>query len=205
VNNDLKIHNFLPSSYANGPGRRAVVWVQGCSLKCPGCYNPDTHNPEGGFTISVSELYNKIVSLKDSIEGITISGGEPLEQPEALAELVQKIRETTNFSIIVFTGYEWNELENILNYSEEKTNPKPTLTPNMLRKVINSIDILIAGRFDFKQKIGRHLLGSANKTIRFFTNRYNLKDFDNVPESEIVITADGKVVISGINPPRLKV
>lgn len=204
MNNDLKIHRFLPISYANGPGRRATIWLQGCSLNCPGCYNPDTHNPEGGFIISTSELYDKIVSLKNSIKGITISGGEPLEQAESLAELVQKIRETTNYTIILFTGYEWDELENILNFSEEKTNPKPMLNPNAVKKIINSIDILIAGRFDFKQKTPRHLIGSANKTIRFFTKHYNIKDLEKVPESEIVITSGGNVLISGINPPHLK-
>jgi anaerobic ribonucleoside-triphosphate reductase activating protein len=205
VNNDLKINNFLPLSYANGPGKRAVIWVQGCSLKCPGCYNPDTHNQEGGIAISIENLYDKIILLKDSIEGLTISGGEPLEQAEALAELIQKIRETANFSIIVFTGYEWNELEGVLKYSEKNTNFLPALNRDAVKKIINSIDILIAGRFDAKQKVARHLRGSANKVVSFLNNRYNMKDLENVPEYEVVITAEGKILISGINPPRLNI
>ncbi len=205
VNNDLRINNFLSSSYANGPGKRAVVWVQGCSLKCPGCYNPDTHNQDGGFTISIEKLYDKIISLKDSVEGLTISGGEPLEQAEALAELIRKIRETSNLSIIVFTGYEWNALECVLKNSEKNTTFPPALNSDAVKMIFNSIDILIAGRFDYKQKVARHLQGSANKIVRFFTNRYNMKDLENVPESEIVITAEGKILVSGINPPRLNV
>ena len=66
----LRLHAFLPRSRANGPGTRAVIWVQGCSLGCPGCFNPKTHAFSGGEEVPVEELFQRIVELGPAIEGI---------------------------------------------------------------------------------------------------------------------------------------
>ncbi|RME55891.1 MAG: 4Fe-4S cluster-binding domain-containing protein, partial [Deltaproteobacteria bacterium] len=59
---ELRIADFLPCSEVNGPGRRAVVWVQGCSLGCPGCFNPHTHSKGGGRTIAIEVLAQRILA-----------------------------------------------------------------------------------------------------------------------------------------------
>ena len=74
----LRLHGFEPCSAANGPGRRAVLWVQGCTLACPGCFNPRTHD-RSGDQVGVDELFSRIDQLGDRIEGVTVSGGEPLQ------------------------------------------------------------------------------------------------------------------------------
>jgi anaerobic ribonucleoside-triphosphate reductase activating protein len=66
----LRVHHFLPLSYANGPGRRAVLWVQGCTLGCPGCFNPETHRNRGGEQVTIDDLFNRFVTLVGVIEGI---------------------------------------------------------------------------------------------------------------------------------------
>ena len=88
----LRIHAFEPFSRANGPGVRAAIWVQGCSLGCPGCFNPDTHPFAGGELLAVDDLFRRILALGDAIEGITVSGGEPLQQRRPLLALLQRVR-----------------------------------------------------------------------------------------------------------------
>ena len=106
----LRLHHFLPRSRANGPGVRAVTWVQGCSLGCPGCFNPETHAPSGGDVVNLDELCQRILALGDSIEGLTISGGEPLQQCSAVTELLRRIKAEARLSVILFTGFEWEEV-----------------------------------------------------------------------------------------------
>ena len=71
----LKLHAFLPVSYANGPGRRAVIWLQGCSKACPGCFNPALKPKERGKVVSVAELFLRLKTLETEVEGVSISGG----------------------------------------------------------------------------------------------------------------------------------
>ena len=94
----------------NGPGRRAVLWVQGCSLACPGCFNPETHAIEGGQSIAVAEFFDLIDSQAGEIEGLTVSGGEPLQQLEALTQLLRLVREHTELSVLLFTGLRLEEI-----------------------------------------------------------------------------------------------
>ena len=61
----LRLHQFLPASRANGPGLRAVLWVQGCSLGCPGCFNPQTHPFNEGQPVPVENLVSQIVALEE--------------------------------------------------------------------------------------------------------------------------------------------
>jgi anaerobic ribonucleoside-triphosphate reductase activating protein len=180
----LRIHQFLPHSRANGPGARAAIWVQGCSLGCPGCFNPETHSFVGGQLISVDELFHRIKGLGDSIEGITISGGEPLQQHRPLIEFLLRVRKETALSVLVFTGYTWEE----------------TLRKPFAEAFLSCIDILISGRYDQSSRIARDLRGSENKTVHFLTDRYAIEDLQSVPHAEAVITVDGDVVLSGIDP-----
>src|SRR4051812_23018477 len=87
-----------------GPGNRAVIWVQGCPLACPGCIVPDSWYATGGETISVHALVNWITDQKD-IEGITLSGGEPMAQAEPLSELIRNVQSQADLGVVCYTGY----------------------------------------------------------------------------------------------------
>ena len=70
MSTSLRLHAFLPCSRTNGPGTRTVIWAQGCSLGCPGCFNPQTHPPSGGQAIPVAEVSHRVLRLRPAIEGI---------------------------------------------------------------------------------------------------------------------------------------
>lgn len=85
-----RIHSFQSLGTVDGPGIRAVVFMQGCPLRCICCHNPDTWDYGGGSEITVKELVKKISSLRSyfgSQGGVTVSGGEPLAQAEFVREL----------------------------------------------------------------------------------------------------------------------
>lgn len=180
----LRIHQFLPYSRVNGPGLRAVVWVQGCSLGCPGCFNPQTHSFEGGEVVAVDELLARLVALRESIEGVTLSGGEPLQQRLPLLTLLQQIRQETSLTTLLFSGFTWAEIERMPG----------------VKAILVCLDVLIAGRYEAGQHLARDLRGSANKTVHFLTNRYGPSDLQIIPSTEIIITPTGEVMVSGIDP-----
>ena len=182
----LRLHRFLPRSRANGPGARAVLWVQGCGLGCPACYNPATHTTGAGEAVAVADLCARLAALGDGIEGLTVSGGEPLQQRPALLELLRRVRRETALSVVVFTGFTREEVGRLPEAGE----------------VLACVDVLIAGRYDATRRVARGLLGSANKTVHFLTARYTAADLEAVPPAEVVITAAGEVVLSGIDPLR---
>ncbi len=181
----LRLHAFEPASRANGPGLRAVLWTRGCSLGCPGCFNPETHSFDGGELVDVEELAGRVAAL-GNIEGVTVSGGEPLQQRPALLAFLRRLRERTRLSVLVFTGF-----------SREEVRRLPEA-----EALLGCIDVLLAGRYDAARHLGRGLIGSANKTAHFLTDRYGPADLEAVPPAEVVITADGEVVASGIDPLR---
>ncbi len=106
----IRIHALIPTTDVNGPGKRFGIWLQGCSRKCPDCYNPDAQDAAGGYEMSIEYLYHKIISTQ-GIEGVSFSGGEPLEQAEALIELMTKIKENTSLTIIIFTAFTMPQLK----------------------------------------------------------------------------------------------
>ncbi len=180
----LALAHRIPASRANGPGERAVIWVQGCTLNCPGCFNPETHPFGAGEILSVSSLLEWLKDLPPSLEGLTISGGEPLQQAPALAEFLLGVRETTQLSVLLFTGYEWNEIQPIRG----------------IKEILDCIDVLISGRYQDNRRLAAGLAGSSNKTIHYLTTRYTPADLEVVPEAEIWIEPDGRILFSGIDP-----
>jgi anaerobic ribonucleoside-triphosphate reductase activating protein len=180
----LRLHHFLPISLANGPGARAVIWVQGCTLDCPGCFNPETHDVDKGDLVPVPRLVQQILAMLASIEGITISGGEPLQQFEGVLALLQYVKRYTSLSVVLFTGYSWMEVVALPGASE----------------LLGLIDVLVSGRYDQTQRTAFDLRGSANQAIHLLSSRYAMADLACVPTTEVVIGSDGEVVLSGIDP-----
>jgi len=180
----LRVHHFEERSYANGPGCRLVLWLQGCTLKCPGCFNPATHNQRAGQMFAVAALAERMRQAGPDIEGLTISGGEPLLQIPALNALLEQIRTTTRLSVLLFTGYDWDEIQKMPASGQ----------------LLQQLDVLIAGRYRADQRSAHGLIGSTNKTVHFLTQRYTGADLHIVPPAEITIDADGEVHLSGIDP-----
>lgn len=182
----LRLYAIEHASRANGPGRRAVVWVQGCTLSCPGCFNPQTHDARAGFLIPCDELAQRLLALAD-LEGLTISGGEPLQQAEALLRLLQQIRARSSLSILVFSGYTLAEIRRLPSGSE----------------LLSQIDVLVAGRYDRQHPASLGLLASANQRIHLLSTRYRASDLTGAARTEVILHRDGTMTLSGIAPARL--
>ena len=91
-NTYLNISKTLSHSRANGPGTRAVIWVQGCTIGCDGCYSQSTHPHRKIHLVDPLVLAKWVCSI-EGIEGVTISGGEPFEQSEALVKFLLCVKE----------------------------------------------------------------------------------------------------------------
>ena len=104
----LKINGIVAESIVDGPGLRFVIFTQGCPHCCPGCHNPQTHDPEGGHFTDTEALLSAI-SENPLLEGVTFSGGEPFLQSGALAELGGKIQ-ALGLDVVTYTGYTLEEL-----------------------------------------------------------------------------------------------
>ncbi|MGI6401194.1 MAG: anaerobic ribonucleoside-triphosphate reductase activating protein [Thermoguttaceae bacterium] len=104
----IRIAGVVRDSIVDGPGLRYTLFVQGCPRRCPGCHNPQTHDPEGGVETTTERLLKDVAS-DPLLDGVTFSGGEPFMQAAALAEMASEIRKI-GLNIVVYTGYTWEEL-----------------------------------------------------------------------------------------------
>jgi anaerobic ribonucleoside-triphosphate reductase activating protein len=165
--------NNTSYSTVNGPGYRFVLWVQGCQLNCKGCFNAETHSYDGGSRIDIGVLATEINS-NPTIEGITISGGEPLDYARELIELLKLINPT--MTSIIFTGYTLKEIiKNV--YKTE---------------LIKRVDLVISGRYN--QKTEHPFL---NKKVLNITGRVDYNYF--IPKTRIEYSINKeKVTKTGI-------
>jgi hypothetical protein len=110
----MLLHALIPASRANGPGLRAVVFFQGCTLACRGCFNPDTH-PYTGTEVAAEAVAERLLRAhkEHGVEGVTFSGGEPMQQADSLLRLIQGLRrQAPELSFGLFSGY--SDLELVL-------------------------------------------------------------------------------------------
>jgi anaerobic ribonucleoside-triphosphate reductase activating protein len=183
---NLRLHAIEPRSRANGPGARFVVWLQGCTLGCPGCFNPTTHSTESGTLVDVDDVIAQLRATR-GIEGLSLSGGEPLQQAAAASALLEAAREL-GLSTLAFSGYTIEEIRALES------------GPDVLAR----LDVLIDGRYVAGDRLATGLRGSANQRIQLLTSRYSLADVEATPVAEIRIARDGQVVLTGVNPLKLK-
>ncbi|MFT3694352.1 MAG: 4Fe-4S single cluster domain-containing protein [Kofleriaceae bacterium] len=181
----LRLHAYEPRSRANGPGARFVVWMQGCTLGCPGCFNASTHDASGGREIAVEDLLAEMATAK--VEGLSLSGGEPMQQIDATVELLRGAR-ALGLSTLAFSGYTIDEIRALPRGDE----------------ALALLDVLIDGRYVSTERLASGLRGSANQRIQLLTERYSLADVEATPVAEIRISKTGEAVLTGVNPLKLK-
>ena len=183
----MRIHQILMRTRANGPGIRLGLWLQGCSRKCLGCSNPETHDKTEGYDLSLNEIYTMILDSENCIDGVSISGGEPLEQIEELMELLKFIRFKTSLTTILWTGYSLKEIHRITDFN----------------KISKLVDLMIIGPYIQKLHEPKGLKGSSNQEYLFITSKYTEEDLLNIPDTEIIFE-EGEIKITGINTEQVK-
>lgn len=104
----VRIAGSKKHSSVNGPGVRYVLFMQGCTHKCPECQNPETHDLQGGMECDLQAVIDDILSTR-YLDGLTLSGGDPLMQPEATKEIARQAKDA-GMNIWLYTGYTWKQV-----------------------------------------------------------------------------------------------
>jgi anaerobic ribonucleoside-triphosphate reductase activating protein len=159
-----QIAQIVPSTEAEGPGKRFAVWFQGCPLRCPGCCNPEFLPFKGGQTKTLREISDWMDRSREEtgVEGITLLGGEPFAHAPAAAALARAARER-GLSVMVFSGYTIEQLREM---------PEPAVG-----ELLAHTDILVDGPYVREQPdTERRWIGSKNQRIHFLTDRYHFDE-----------------------------
>jgi len=184
----FRIGKYLISHYVNGPGKRFVIWFQGCPFRCKGCFNPEFWDENGGECMDVKDMIHLILNADavEKLDGVTFTGGEPFMQAKNILPLAREIK-SNGLSIVSYTGY---LLQDILNGNVPYGN-----------ELIKYIDILIDGKFIEEEKAPLIWRGSRNQKVYFLTDRYKyLEKFVNIEgekEMEILVGED-KITTTGM-------
>lgn len=181
---EIALHGFLPVSTVNGPGKRSVVWVQGCIFDCPGCFNQEARPFTRDRLVTGSEL---IAQIPSEVEGITISGGEPFCQAWALIGFCREVK-ARGLTIMLYSGYTLARIKAIYD-------------PACLG-LLEQADILVDGLYEQKIPATNPWAGSGNQQVHFLSTRYSaiLLPVDQKKQAryeEIIIDEEGLVIHTG--------
>lgn len=180
----LNIMGYVDESEVNGPGCRAVIWVQGCLRECPGCFNPESWSFEIQELISIEALVERI--LNNSLnEGVTFSGGEPFWQAPALASLARQVK-AAGLNVMSFTGFTLEQLQD-------------EYAPAGAQELLEQLDILIDG--PYIESLAIHSpdspVSSRNQRIHVLNPAFKDRITWASDQMEIHILKDGSRIITG--------
>jgi len=193
----MLLHALIPASRANGPGLRAVVFFQGCSLGCPKCWNPKTH-PFHGAEVTVDAVVQEVLRarVQHALEGVTFSGGEPMQQAGSLLGLMHSLRSRApELSFGMFSGYTEHELAQgrYWTWGDGSSEHKRR---RLWQEIRACLDFAILGRFNQAQPGSQPLCTSRNQVLRLFSDRYTPANFSE-ELTEISIHEGGRVEVTG--------
>ena len=129
----LRIIGIYPETISDGYGLRYAIYFAGCAHRCPGCHNPESHDPRRGepLTVERAETICAAIAANPILDGVTLSGGDPLLQPEAMAAFLRLVKERTGQNVWCYTGYTFEKL---------LRNPRQA-------QLLKYIDVLVDGKF----------------------------------------------------------
>lgn len=178
----INVHSIIPVSRINGPGKRMVVFFQGCNNKCAGCFNPETHPFIRIAEHSPGTIFSNF--YRPGIEGLTVSGGDPFYQRRGLLRLLKIAKDVYGLSTVVYTGFTYERLA----------------ASTLCRAIFRYTDVLIDGRFDETKREPTMLArGSTNQRLHFLSNRYVAKDFIMPGKVELIVGSEGTITQTGFS------
>lgn len=164
-NDSIRLAGIIRESIVDGPGIRFVVFAQGCPHHCRGCHNAETHDFDGGYDESIERIM-KAIDEDPLISGVTFSGGEPVCQPKAFAQLAKEVKKR-NLSLMMFSGYIF---EDILTMSSEN---------QALKELVKNLDLLMDGPYvEEERDLTLRFRGSRNQ--RFIDVKKSLETGETV-------------------------
>ena len=152
----LYLNRIIPSITNLGPGKRIGLWLQGCSLRCRGCMSPELFDKDERYRRDLESIFQEMIHLSPGHDGVTVSGGEPMEQSLALGVLMEKIRRHTRLDLMLYSGYTREEIQ---QSSQE------------MCYLLDQIDILIDGRYHHDLPTRKLWRGSANQRMHLLSER----------------------------------
>ena len=145
---NMRIAGIVNDSIVDGPGLRLAIFAQGCPHHCPGCHNPESHDFAGGSDMDTE----KIIARMDAnplLDGITLTGGEPFEQPEA-CRILADAAHARGLNVWAYSGYTFEQLCAV----PEK------------RRLLEACDVLVDGPFLLeKRSLDLRFRGSKNQRV----------------------------------------
>jgi anaerobic ribonucleoside-triphosphate reductase activating protein len=171
-----------------GPGDRFVLWVQGCPLRCAGCHNPQFQDFVDRHWVSVDELSDTVLAVR-GIEGLTLVGGEPFVQAQALAKLARKVR-VEGLSLMSYSGFTHEKLlSGAIPHADE---------------LLRETDLLLDGPYRGDLPTNRPWRGSDNQRLICLSDRHREQISEwNLPKGqqfELRLSSQGNLEVLGIPP-----
>lgn len=147
----IRLSGIYKNSIVDGPGIRYAIYTQGCQHQCPGCHNPGTHDIQGGYFNETTDVINDVLKYP-LIKGITISGGEPFLQIEAVLEITNTFY--GHKDIMIYTGFDYDFLLEKAKKDE------------MLDQLLHTVDYIVDGKFiQALRDLSLTYRGSSNQRI----------------------------------------
>lgn len=186
----MRVARILYPIQALGPGSRVAVWTAGCRKRCPKCENPELWSSSPDQEIEAKKLAERLLRLNAvyGTHALTLTGGDPLEQPWDLLEALRLVRGSYD-DILVYTGYEWCEVEEALG-------------PLLFSELCEFVDVIIDGRYiEEKNDKGLALRGSSNQTLRFLSDGLRGKYETYIEQGRVIqnVAYSGRVISVGIH------
>lgn len=184
----LRVGARVPVTHAEGPGARYALWLQGCSIRCPGCCNPHLFEAAGGEPVPAATLLAEVAAVRTEVEGVTLLGGEPFEQASALAAFASGVR-ALGLSVLAFSGY---RIEELRARRDQGTSA-----------LLAATDVLVDGRYEAtRPETERLWAGSTNQRFHYLTDRYSTAIERPSPGTrlrsvEVRLAPDGRLSLNG--------
>jgi anaerobic ribonucleoside-triphosphate reductase activating protein len=186
MTDEFNLLGELEQTTVNGPGNRYMIHLQGCPLKCPGCFNPESWNFKEKNIVNIYSLADKILDF--SPEGLSISGGEPMMQAPTLLKFLQYLHKKSQppfkKGILMYSGFYESELEEIPEYKE----------------ILSLVSVIISGRYIQEQRIYDSMLSSSNQKFIFGGQQSLILLSELQQQNFEIILNDGKIQMTGFPP-----
>lgn len=177
----FNIAHIESTTHIYGPGKHFTIWLQGCTLACQGCWNKEMWPTRPHTLRHRAKLLQQILATPD-ISGVTLLGGEPMQQANNTLWLLTQLRSKTNLNIMLYTGYEVAELEAMGHW----------------QFIEQTADIVVAGRYEqAKRNTNLKWRGSNNQQLIYPEQSRLTETPIEANEVEIIIYEHGGMTVLG--------